>query len=94
MSTESHRGALTALAGLMALALPGSIASSVVADAALVDLGVLAQCDAEETLCPDEELEPHERIGIVAVARFRRRPGEGYSDASIRLARDCCCRLT
>jgi hypothetical protein len=92
MSTESHRGALTALAGLLALGLPGAIASSVVADAALVDLGVLAQCDAEETLCPDEELEPHERIGIVAVAR--RRPGEGYSDASIRLARDCRCRLT
>ena len=43
---------------------------------------------------PDGEARQVERIGIVAVARFRRRPGEGYSDASIRLARDCCCRLT
>jgi hypothetical protein len=52
ISTETRRAALTALAGLAALALPGAIASSDVADAALVDLGALAQCDAQETLCP------------------------------------------
>jgi hypothetical protein len=42
----------------LALALPGVIASSDVADAALVDLGTLAPCDAQETLCPDDDLEP------------------------------------
>jgi hypothetical protein len=68
----------------MALALPGAIASSRVADAALIDLGVLAQCDAEETLCPGDDLEPREQIGIVAATRSLRRPGEGNSDASIR----------
>ena len=50
----------------MALALPGAIASSDVADAALIDLGALAQCDAQETLCPDNDLEPLEQTGIVA----------------------------
>jgi len=45
----------------VALALPGAIASSDVADAALVDLGALAQCDAQETLCPDDDLEPREQ---------------------------------
>jgi len=66
ISTETRRAALSALAGLVALALPGAIASSDVADAALIDLGALAQCDAEETLCPDNDLEPLEQIGIVA----------------------------
>jgi hypothetical protein len=56
-----------------------------VADAALVDLGVLAQCDAQETLCPDYDLEPREQIGIVAAARALR-PGEGYSDVVLNLA--------
>jgi hypothetical protein len=54
--------------------------SSDVADAALVDLGVLAQCDAQETLCPDDDLEPRELTGNMAAARGLRRPGEGYSD--------------
>jgi hypothetical protein len=69
MSAETRRGAVTALAGLLALALPGAIASSDIADAALVDLGVLTQCDAQETICPDDGLEPREQIGIVATAR-------------------------
>lgn len=50
----------------MALALPGAIASSDVADAALVDLGTLAQCDAQQTLCPDDSWEPRDQMGIVA----------------------------
>jgi hypothetical protein len=51
----------------MALALPGAIASSDVVDAALVDLGALVECDAQEIVCPDDELEPREQInGIVA----------------------------
>ena len=59
----------------MALALPSAIASSGLADAALVDLGTLAQCDAQETLCPDDDLEPREQIGIVAANdRQTRRP--------------------
>ncbi len=66
ISTETRRAALSALAGLVALALPGAIASSDVADAALIDLGALAQCDAQETLCPDNDLEPFEQTGIVA----------------------------
>jgi hypothetical protein len=65
ISTETRRAALTALAGLMALALPGTIASSDVAYAALVDLGALAQCDAQETLCPNDDLEPREPINEI-----------------------------
>ena len=60
VSTETRRVAVTALAGLVVLALPGAIASSDVAGAALVDLGALAQCDVQETLCPDDDLEPRE----------------------------------
>jgi hypothetical protein len=52
----------------MALALAGAIASSDFADAALVDLGVLVECDAQETLCSEDDLEPREQIGIVATA--------------------------
>ena len=74
VSTETRRVAVTALAGLVALALPGTIASSDVAGAALVDLGALAQCDVQETLCPDDDLEPREQIGIVATNQ--RQPGD------------------
>ena len=76
ISNETHRAGLTALAGLMALALPSAIASSGLADAALVDLGALAQCDAQETLCPDDDLAPREQInGIVATKD--RQPASG-----------------
>ena len=64
----------------MALALPGAIASSDVADAALVDLGALAQCDAQEILCPDDDLEPREQIGIVATND--RQPGDRRDEAA------------
>jgi hypothetical protein len=60
----------------VALALPSAIASSGLADAALVDLGTLAQCDAQETLCPDDDLEPREQIGIVAAND--RQPGDRH----------------
>jgi hypothetical protein len=67
ISTETRRAALTALAGLVALALPDAIATPDVADAALVDLGALVECDAQETVCPEDESEPREQInGIVA----------------------------
>ena len=52
VSTETRRAAVTALAGLVALAPPGAIASSYLANAALVDLGALVECDAQETGCP------------------------------------------
>ncbi len=52
MGTETRRAAVTAVAGLMALAFPGAIASDL-ADAALVDLGALVECDAQETVCPE-----------------------------------------
>lgn len=61
----------------MALALPVAMASSDVADAALVDLGILAQCDDQDTLCPDDDLEPREQIGIVATNE--RQPGSSMS---------------
>jgi hypothetical protein len=67
MSIETRPAALTALAGLMALALPGAIASSDAVNAALVDLGALVECDAQEIVCPDDELGPREQInGTVA----------------------------
>ena len=51
----------------MALAFPGAIASSDVVDAALVDLGALVECDTQESVCQEDELEPREQInGIVA----------------------------
>ena len=56
VSTETRRAAVTALTGLVALALPGAIASSDLADAALVDLGALVECDAQETGCPEDDL--------------------------------------
>ena len=52
MGTETRRAAVTAVAGLMALGFPGAIASDL-ADAALVDLGALVECDAQETVCPE-----------------------------------------
>ena len=66
ISTETRRAALTAFAGLMALALLGAIASSDFADATVVDLGTLTQCDAQQTLCPDDSWEPRDQMGIVA----------------------------
>ena len=74
VSTETRRAAVTALTGLVALALPGAIASSDLADAALVDLGALVECDAQETGCPEDDLEPREQIGIVATDD--RQPGD------------------
>ena len=77
VSTETRRVAVTALAGLVVLALPGAIASSDVAGAALVDLGALPQCDVLETLCPDDDLEPRERhsprpnVRVVCPAQFQ-----------------------
>jgi hypothetical protein len=85
MSTDTRRGALTALAGLLALALPGAIASSDAADGALVDLGVLAQCDDQETLCP-EDLEPREQSGNIAATRALRGRGESCGEVILKLA--------
>jgi hypothetical protein len=58
----------------MALALPGAIAASDLADTALVDLGALVECDAQETGCPEDDLEPREQNGIVATND--RQPGD------------------
>ena len=58
----------------MALALPGAIAPSDVVDAALVDLGALVECDAQETVCPEDDLEPREQNGIIA--SNDRQPGD------------------
>ena len=75
MISAARRAALSALAGASVLAISVvAIASSDVADAALVDLGALAECDAQETLCPDDDLEPREQIGIVATNQ--RQPGD------------------
>jgi hypothetical protein len=80
VTTEARR----ALAGLAALALIGAIASSEVADAALVDLGALPHCDAQTTLCPDEDLEPREQTDRIVAANDRW-PGDRYE--GIRRAR-------
>jgi hypothetical protein len=85
VSTETRRAAVTALAGLVALALPGAIASSNLANAALVDLGALVECDAHETGCPEDDLEPREQIGIAA----NRKRGEVTAEPS-----GCPCRLS
>lgn len=63
---DPPRSPVTAFAGLMALALLGAIASSDFADATVVDLGTLTQCDAQQTLCPDDSWEPRDQMGIVA----------------------------
>jgi hypothetical protein len=58
MTNTIRRAALSAIAGASALAIPAAIAiaSSSVADAALVDLGVaLTDCDANLTACPDDD---------------------------------------
>jgi hypothetical protein len=80
VNTEARR----ALAGLAALALIGASAPSEVADAALVDLGALPQCDAQTTLCPDEDLEPREQTDRIVAANDRW-PGDRYE--GIRRAR-------
>ena len=92
VSTETRRVAVTALAGLVALALPGAIASSNLANAALVDLGALVECDAQETGCPEDDLEPREQIGIVATND--RQPGDpkgGLPAAPSKSAIEPCC---
>jgi hypothetical protein len=86
ITIETRRAALTALVGLMTLALPAAFASSDPADAALVDVGTLAQCNAQETMCPDDDLEPREQIGIVAAARALRGPGERCAEVILKLA--------
>jgi hypothetical protein len=80
ITIETRRAALTALVGLMTLALPAAFASSDPADAALVDVGTLAQCNAQETMCPDDDLEPREQIEIVATNR--RQPGDRRDGAA------------
>ena len=75
MISAARRAAQFALAGASVLAISVvAIASSGVADAALVDLGALVECDAQETGCPEDDLEPREQIGIVATND--RRPGD------------------
>ncbi|MGA8586467.1 MAG: hypothetical protein WB715_22000 [Roseiarcus sp.] len=50
-----------ALAGASLLAIPiVAIRSSAVADAALVDLGAIAECDIQEAACPDEDYQQFE----------------------------------
>ena len=53
--------AMIALAGASLLAIPiVAIQSSAVADAALVDLGAIAECDIQEAACPDEDYQQFE----------------------------------
>ena len=78
MISAARRAAQFALAGASVLAISVvAIASSGVADAALVDLGALVECDAQETGCPEDDLEPREQIGIVATNDRRPRPPKG-----------------
>jgi hypothetical protein len=89
VTTEARRAPLTALAGLVALALTGAIAPSDVADAALVDLGAFPQCDAQTTLRPDEDLEPREQIDRIVAANDRR-PGDrhdGHTAGAVNIER-------
>jgi hypothetical protein len=46
---------------VLAISAVGAIASSAVADAALVDLGAIAECDVREAVCPDED---HQRFDL------------------------------
>ena len=46
---------------VLAISAVGAIASSAVADAALVDLGAIAECDVREAACPDED---HQRFDL------------------------------
>src|SRR5271167_4397924 len=57
MISTTGRSAPIALAGTSVLAVAAlvAIASSAVADAALVDLGAVAECDVQEAACPDED---------------------------------------
>ena len=40
----------------------------------------IVECDAQETLCPDDDLEPREQIGIVATNQ--RQPGDRRDGAA------------
>ena len=54
MISTTRCAAMIALAGASLLAIP------IVADAALVDLGAIAECDIQEAACPDEDYQQFE----------------------------------
>lgn len=63
MISTTHPVAQFVPASVLVLAICAivAIASSAVADAALVDLGIIAECDVREAACPDED---HQRFDL------------------------------